>query len=80
LAEVDGHGERTGELIGLEKNCGEIENYIIHHLSGNSYCLSGFSEGATMGVELIGRGNINVTKTHLDAAFLTKMGLLAEAI
>jgi len=33
-----------------------------------------------MGIELIGRGNINVTKTHLDAAFLTKMGLLAEAI
>ena len=78
LAEVDGHGGRTGELVGLEKNCDEIENYIIHNLSGNLYCLSGFSMGATMAVELIGRGNINVPKTHLDSAFLTNMGLLAK--
>ena len=34
--------------------------------------------GATMAVEIIGRGNINVTKTHLDAAFLIKMGLLTK--
>ncbi len=78
LAEVDGHSEQTEELVSLGKNCDEIENYIINNLSGNLYCLSGFSMGATMAVEIIGRGNINVTKTHLDAAFLTKMGLLAE--
>lgn len=27
LAEVDGHSEQTDELISLEKNCDEIENY-----------------------------------------------------
>lgn len=78
LAEVDGHSERTDELVSLEKNCEEIENYIINNLSGNVYCLSGFSMGATMAVEIIGRGNVNVTKTHLDAAFLVKMGLLTK--
>lgn len=52
-----------------------IEKYIINSLSGNLYCLSGFSMGATMAVEIIGRGNVNVTKTHLDAAFLTKMAM-----
>lgn len=78
LAEVNGHNERAGELVSLEKNCDEIEDYIINNLSGNLYCLSGFSMGATMAVEIIGRGNINVAKTHLDAAFLTKMGLLAN--
>ncbi len=31
-----------------------------------------------MAVEIIGRGRVNVTKTHLDAAFLTKIGLLAK--
>ena len=31
-----------------------------------------------MAVEIIGRSNINVAKTHLDAAFLTKMGLLTK--
>lgn len=78
LAEVDGHSERTDELVSLEKSCGEIEHYIIQNLSGNLYCLSGFSMGATMAVEIIGRGNIHVAKTHLDAAFLTKMGVLAK--
>ena len=31
-----------------------------------------------MVVEIIGRGNINVVKAHLDAAFVTKMGLLTK--
>ena len=34
--------------------------------------------GATMVVEIIGRGNVNVAKLHLDAAFVTKMGLLTK--
>lgn len=78
LAEVDGHSERTGELVSLEKVCDEIEDYIVDNLSGNLYCLSGFSMGATMVVEIIGRGNVNVVKAHLDAAFVTKMGLLTK--
>lgn len=78
LAEVDGHSERTGELVSVEDGCDEIEHYILDNLSGNLYCLSGFSMGATMAVEVIGRGNVNVAKTHLDAAFLTKMGLLTR--
>lgn len=78
LAEVDGHSDRTGELVNLEKCCDEIEKYITDNLLGNLYCLSGFSMGATMAVEIIGRGNVNVAKTHLDAAFLIKMGLLTK--
>lgn len=31
-----------------------------------------------MVVEIIGRGNVNVVKAHLDAAFVTKMGLLTK--
>lgn len=78
LAEVDGHIEQTDELVSLKKNCDEIENYIINHLSSNLYCLSGFSVGPTMAVEIIGRGKVNVIKTHLDAAFLTKIGFLTK--
>lgn len=78
LAEVDGHSERTRDLVSLEKSCDEIEKYIMNNLSGELYCLSGFSMGGTMAVEIIGRGNVNVTKTHLDAAFLIKMGLLTK--
>lgn len=74
LAEVDGHNEQSDELVSLEENCDEIENYIRRNLSGSLYCLSGFSMGATMAVEIIARGNVEVTKTHLDAPFLIKMG------
>lgn len=78
LAEVDGHSDNTGELTDLENCCDEIEEYVKDHLSGNLYCLSGFSMGGTMAVELAGRGNIVIEKLHLDAAFLTKMGLLTK--
>lgn len=78
LAEVDGHSGRTGELVSLEKGCDEIEDYIVDNLSGNLYCLSGFSMGATMVVEIIGRGNVYVAKAHLEGAFVTKTGLLTK--
>lgn len=67
LAEVDGHSPHLGDLVSVEKNCAEIETYINDHLSGHLYCLSGFSMGATMAVEIIGRGNVHVEKTHLNA-------------
>lgn len=78
LAEVDGHGNHVRELDDLGKNCDEIEHFVMEHLSGKLYCLSGFSMGATMAVEIIGRGNITVEKVHLDAAFLIKMGVLTK--
>lgn len=78
LAEVDGHSEELDELVSLEQNCNEIENYIINNLSGQLFCISGFSMGATMAVEIISRGNISVSKVHLGAPFLVKMGLLTK--
>lgn len=78
LAEVDGHSNNTGELSDLGKCCDKIEEYVKENLSGRLYCLSGFSMGGTMAVELAGRGSISIDKLHLDAAFLTKMGLLTK--
>lgn len=78
LAEVDGHSERTGGLSSLTENCDEIERYVMDQLSGRLDCLSGFSMGAAMAVEIIGRGTIHVAKTHLDGAILAQMGWLAK--
>lgn len=76
LVEVDGHSSNTkGNLTSLKNCCDDIEKYIIENLNGHIYGLCGFSMGATMAVELIGRGNISVDKTVLDAAFTVKMGL-----
>ncbi len=76
LAEIDGHSERTGKLVSLKDNCDEIENYIIKNLNGQLFCLSGFSMGATLAVEVLSRGHIRVEKTHLDGAFLVQIGML----
>ena len=78
LAEVDGHSDSLGELESLADNCTEIENFIIENLNGELYCLSGFSMGGTMAVEIVGRGNVSISKVLLDAAFLTKMGVLTK--
>lgn len=78
LAEVDGHSRNTGELADLSVCCDEIAEYVKENLSGKLYCLSGFSMGGTMAVELAGRDDIFIDKLHLDAAFLTKMGVLTK--
>lgn len=78
LAEVDGHSDSLGELESLADNCTEIENFIMENLNGELYCLSGFSMGGTMAVEIVGRGNVRISKVLLDAAFLTKMGVLTK--
>lgn len=76
LVEVDGHSSNTkGDLTDLKDSCDDIEKYINENFDGHIYGLCGFSMGATMAVELIGRGNISVDKVVLDAAFTVKMGI-----
>ena len=76
LVEVDGHSNNiNGDLSSLKDCCDDIEKYIKENLDGHIYGLCGFSMGATMAVDLIGRGNISVDKTVLDAAFTVKMGI-----
>ena len=62
LAEVDGHSDSLGELNSLADNCTEIERFIIENLEGELYCLSGFLMGGTMAVEIVGRGNVKISK------------------
>ena len=76
LVEVDGHSSSTkGDLSNLKNCCDNIEKYINDNLNGQIYGLCGFSMGATMAVDLIGRGNVSVDKVVLDAAFTIKMGI-----
>ncbi len=62
LAEADGHSEQTDELVSLEKNCDEIESFIINNLSGNLY----FSYSEMINISLVfvlaGTGRIHSSK------------------
>jgi len=75
LVEVDGHIEDDPTpLISVEDACTDVERYINAELGGKVFCLSGFSMGGTMAVEIAGRNNVKIEKLFLDAAFLTQMG------
>jgi len=75
LVQVDGHIEGDfAPLLSVEDACTDIERYITTELGGNVFCLSGFSMGGTMAVEIAGRGNVGIEKLFIDAAFLTQMG------
>lgn len=78
FCELDGHyGSNPKDLTSLKETIGSIENYILKEMGGSLYGLCGFSMGATIAVELIGRGNISLSKVLLDAAITAELGLMA---
>ena len=78
FCELDGHyGSNPKDLNSLKETIDSIENYILNEMGGSLYGLCGFSMGATIAVELIGRGNISLSKVLLDAAITAELGLMA---
>lgn len=81
FCELDGHyGTNPKDLISMEETINSIESYILNELKGSVYGLCGFSMGATIAVELIGRGNISASKVLLDAAITAQLGLMARPL
>ena len=81
FCELDGHyGTDPKDLTSLEETVDSIESSILNQMGGIVYGLSGFSMGATIAVELIGRGNISASKVLLDAAITAELGLMARPL
>ena len=81
FCELDGHyGTDPKDLTSMEETIDSIETYILNELKGSVYGICGFSMGATIAVELIGRGNISASKVLLDAAITTELGLMARPL
>lgn len=79
LVEVDGHSDNVDkDFTSIEKCCNDIEKYVEENLNGHIFGLCGFSMGAVIAIELIGRGNIIVDKVVLDAPITIKMGIMAR--
>lgn len=76
---MDGHyGTNPKDLTSMEETIDSIENYILNEMGGSVYGICGFSMGATIAVELIGRGNISASKVLLDGAITAELGLMAR--
>lgn len=77
VCELDGHSRNEeGVFISVTDAAQKIEKYVKVNLNGRLYGLLGFSLGGTIATELISRGNIEVRRTVLDAAFVIKMGIM----
>ncbi len=79
FCELDGHyGTNPKDLISMEETIDSIESYILNEMSGSFYGICGFSMGATIAVELIGRGDISTSRVLLDGAITAELGLMAR--
>lgn len=79
FCELDGHyGSNPKDLTSMKETIDSIESYILNEMSGSLYGLCGFSMGATIAVELIGRGNISALRVLLDGAITVDLGLMAR--
>ena len=77
FCEVDGHiPNQHDDMVSMKQCIDQIEDYIQTGLNGKVYGLCGFSMGATIAVELIGRGNISAERVLLDAPLTIEMGLM----
>ena len=77
VCELDGHSQNeAGDFVSVEDSAQKVERYVKDNLNGNLYGVLGFSLGGTIATELISRGNIEVDRTVLDAAFVIKMGIM----
>lgn len=76
LCELDGHYPGSAPFSTLDNTCAEIEAYVKTHTAGKVYGMIGLSLGGAVAVSLLGRGNLQVAKAVLDAAYCMDMGLL----
>ncbi len=62
------YGTNPKDLTSMKESIDSVESYILNEMGGSVYGLCGFSMGATIAVELIGRVKISASKVLLDAA------------
>lgn len=78
MACLDGHDPYSDSLFeSLTGCCERIEKYIHKRFGGRLWAISGFSLGGTVALELVKRGNIKVSRLHLDAPLCHSPGLKA---
>ncbi|MCR4658059.1 MAG: alpha/beta hydrolase [Lachnospiraceae bacterium] len=77
VCELDGHSRQgSGDFVSVTDSSIKIEKYVQKNLDGKLSGLLGYSLGGTIVTELISRGNIEVERAVMDAAYVIKMGIL----
>lgn len=75
LCELDGHYEGSPPFTSIDAECEQIEAYVMEKHSGRIHGMIGLSLGGTIAVSVLSRGNIQIERTVLDAAFCVDMGI-----
>lgn len=81
LWELEGHSEDVPEdFTSFKASVDAIEDFVLQEMNGAVYGLCGFSMGATMAVELVGRGRLNAERLFLDGVVAYPMGMYAAPL
>ena len=76
VCELDGHSaSKQGAFISITEESRNIEEYVGEKLDGRLYGLLGFSLGATICVELLSRGRIEVERRYWTRLLLLRWDL-----
>ena len=76
LCELDGHYEGSPAFSSIDEECDQIETYVRQNFEGRIHGLVGLSLGGTIAVSILSRGQIQIERAVLDAAFCVDMGML----
>ena len=69
FCELDGHYEGSPAFTNIDAECEQIETYVLEKHAGRIHGMIGLSLGGTIAASILSRGNIQIGKTVLDAAF-----------
>lgn len=64
-------------FINFEKECEEIEEFLIENYSGHILAVYGISQGATVMTELLARNKVQVDYAFLDGLYVAHQGKLS---
>lgn len=74
LCKLDGHYEGSHDFPGVKAEAQKIEKYILDQYDGKIYAIAALSLGATITVELLSGGKVEVDKVLLDGVYTENKG------
>ena len=77
---MNGMYPESPQFIDFEKECEEIEEYLIQNFDGHILAVYGISQGATVMAELLARNIVNIDYAFLDGLYVAHQGKICGAL
>ena len=74
---MNGMYPNAPQFINFEKECEEIEDFLIKNYEGHILAVYGISQGATLMTELLARNRVEINYAFLDGLYVAHQGKLS---